>query len=263
MVGGRSYNQSQLNRVITRAAAARVGLQAVRLSRGVRARRPGRRRDRLARVTGRRFADDVGVRRPGVDARELRERVRRRHHVPPGARALAQHRGDQGRRAGRLRARRRVLATSCASGTPPKAYPSIALGVFEATPFEIATAYTMFPNLGVVRPLRHIERIDERRRRGEAEAARGAAPGRGRRHDLPRPEHDAQRDQRGHRRRRAGGRLHARRGRQDRHDQRPARRLVRRLHARPADGRLGRATTRTSRLACPARRRRCRSGRSS
>ena len=45
-------------------------------------------------------------------------------------------------------------------GTPPKAYPSIALGVFEATPYEIATAYTMFPNLGVVRPLRHIERID-------------------------------------------------------------------------------------------------------
>ena len=45
-------------------------------------------------------------------------------------------------------------------GTPPKAYPSIALGVFEATPYEIATAYTMFPNLGVVRPLRHIEKID-------------------------------------------------------------------------------------------------------
>jgi membrane carboxypeptidase/penicillin-binding protein len=38
----------------------------------------------------------------------------------------------------------------------------------------------------------------------------------------------------------ARGRLHARRRRQDRHDQRPARRLVRRLHARAADGRLGR-----------------------
>ena len=32
-------------------------------------------------------------------------------------------------------------------GTAPKAYPSIALGVFEATPFEIATAYTIFPNM--------------------------------------------------------------------------------------------------------------------
>ena len=32
------------------------------------------------------------------------------------------------------------------AGTPPRPYPAIALGVFEATPFEIATAYTMFPN---------------------------------------------------------------------------------------------------------------------
>src|SRR4029079_13963640 len=44
-------------------------------------------------------------------------------------------------------------------GHPPKAYPSIALGVFEATPFEIATAYTIFPNLGTVRPLKHIMSI--------------------------------------------------------------------------------------------------------
>ena len=44
-------------------------------------------------------------------------------------------------------------------GNPPKAYPSIALGVFEATPYEIATAYTLFPNNGVVRPLKHIARI--------------------------------------------------------------------------------------------------------
>jgi penicillin-binding protein 1B len=44
-------------------------------------------------------------------------------------------------------------------GNAPKPYPSIALGVFEATPYEIATAYTLFPNQGVVRPLRHIARI--------------------------------------------------------------------------------------------------------
>jgi penicillin-binding protein 1B len=44
-------------------------------------------------------------------------------------------------------------------GTPPKAYPSIALGVFEATPYEIATAYTLFPNQGTIRPLKHILRI--------------------------------------------------------------------------------------------------------
>jgi penicillin-binding protein 1B len=45
-------------------------------------------------------------------------------------------------------------------GTPPRAYPSIALGVFEASPYEIATAYSIFPNQGVVRPLRHVLSID-------------------------------------------------------------------------------------------------------
>jgi penicillin-binding protein 1B len=44
-------------------------------------------------------------------------------------------------------------------GNPPKAYPSIALGVFEATPFEIATAYTLFANGGDIRPLKHIARV--------------------------------------------------------------------------------------------------------
>ena len=44
-------------------------------------------------------------------------------------------------------------------GTPPKAYPSIALGVFEATPFEIATAYTIFPNLGAERPLKNTLKV--------------------------------------------------------------------------------------------------------
>jgi penicillin-binding protein 1B len=45
------------------------------------------------------------------------------------------------------------------AGTPPHAYPSIALGVFEATPFEIATAYTLFPNGGTIRPLHAISRL--------------------------------------------------------------------------------------------------------
>jgi penicillin-binding protein 1B len=42
----------------------------------------------------------------------------------------------------------------------PKPYPSIALGAFEATPYEIATAYTVFPNLGRLRPLHAIEQIN-------------------------------------------------------------------------------------------------------
>jgi penicillin-binding protein 1B len=44
-------------------------------------------------------------------------------------------------------------------GTPPHGYPSISLGVFEATPLEMATAYTIFPNAGMLRPLRALSRI--------------------------------------------------------------------------------------------------------
>lgn len=45
------------------------------------------------------------------------------------------------------------------TSTVPRPYPSITLGVFEATPMEIATAYTVFPNGGELRPLRAITRI--------------------------------------------------------------------------------------------------------
>jgi penicillin-binding protein 1B len=45
------------------------------------------------------------------------------------------------------------------AGTPPRPYPSIALGVFEASPYEIAMAYTMFPNGGTIKPLRQISRM--------------------------------------------------------------------------------------------------------
>src|SRR3954454_1927719 len=44
-------------------------------------------------------------------------------------------------------------------GSQPKPYPSIALGVFEATPLEMATAYTIFPNMGVEKKLRHIMKV--------------------------------------------------------------------------------------------------------
>jgi penicillin-binding protein 1B len=45
-------------------------------------------------------------------------------------------------------------------GFHARAYPSITLGVFEATPLDMAEAYTVFPNLGEVRPLRAVERIE-------------------------------------------------------------------------------------------------------
>jgi penicillin-binding protein 1B len=44
-------------------------------------------------------------------------------------------------------------------GSEAKPYPSIALGVFEATPLDMATAYTVFTNGGQVRPLSSISRI--------------------------------------------------------------------------------------------------------
>jgi penicillin-binding protein 1B len=45
------------------------------------------------------------------------------------------------------------------TGTAPRPYPAIALGVFEATPYEIASAYTLFPNGGTMKPLRSIHRL--------------------------------------------------------------------------------------------------------
>jgi penicillin-binding protein 1B len=44
-------------------------------------------------------------------------------------------------------------------GTPPQPFPSIALGVFEATPLEVATAYTIFTNGGQVRPVHSVQSL--------------------------------------------------------------------------------------------------------
>jgi penicillin-binding protein 1B len=57
-------------------------------------------------------------------------------------------------------------------GAKPHAYPSITLGVFEASPFDIATAYTIFPNQGLLRPLRVLRRVVS----GGAEQVLEAAP---------------------------------------------------------------------------------------
>jgi penicillin-binding protein 1B len=52
-------------------------------------------------------------------------------------------------------------------------YPSIALGVFELTPMEVATAYSLFANGGVIKPLRGIVRVQS----GEDIAVTKATPG--------------------------------------------------------------------------------------
>ena len=51
------------------------------------------------------------------------------------------------------------------AGAAPRAFPSIALGVFEASPYDIASAYTIFTNAGEKRSLRALLRIE----RGETE----------------------------------------------------------------------------------------------
>jgi penicillin-binding protein 1B len=57
--------------------------------------------------------------------------------------------------------------------TTLQGYPSIALGVFELTPIEVATAYTAFPNGGVIRPLHAIRRVRAGDRTVEPQPADG------------------------------------------------------------------------------------------
>ena len=125
------------------------------------------------------------------------------------------------------------------AGTAPRAFPSIALGVFEATPYDIASAYTIFTNA------RREARVassapDSTRRYGDRGKGVGRQARCARRYDVPRDQHDAKRAERRHRGRRARLGFQPRRRGQDRHDERPARRVVRRLHAGAADRCLGR-----------------------
>ncbi len=61
----------------------------------------------------------------------------------------------------------------------PQPYPSIALGAFEATPLEIASAYSAFATGGVVRPLRAVLRVEQK--------GRAAEPDRGSPHRVASP----------------------------------------------------------------------------
>jgi penicillin-binding protein 1B len=56
--------------------------------------------------------------------------------------------------------------------TPLRGYPSIALGVFELTPLEVAEAFTTFATLGTQRPLRSITRVVSGREERALKAAK-------------------------------------------------------------------------------------------
>jgi penicillin-binding protein 1B len=58
------------------------------------------------------------------------------------------------------------------AGAAPRAFPSIALGVFEATPLDIATAYSVFANGGEKRALRPLLRV----KRGDKEIVAKDSP---------------------------------------------------------------------------------------
>ena len=107
MVGGRSYNQSQFNRAISaRRQPGSVFKPFVYLAAFEHALQGSAHR-RHAGDHRHRRADDVHVQRRTVGAAQLRERVRRPGDAAARARALAQHRHDQGGRNDWLRRGRR------------------------------------------------------------------------------------------------------------------------------------------------------------
>ena len=155
-------------------APAGFRVQAVRLPRRVREGRRGRAHGHDAGHGRHGRADDVPVRRSDVRAAELRGRVRRPDHAPARARPLAQHRHGQGGRDGGLRHGGQPVEEVPARAWRPSPTRRSRSGVFEATPFEIATAYTVFPNLGQMRPLRAIRRSTRTTRRPPSRPRRPA-----------------------------------------------------------------------------------------
>jgi penicillin-binding protein 1B len=154
-VGGRSYNQSQYNRVIlSRRQPGSVFKPFVYLAAFEQAMAEGRTDVTAASITldePETFEFDDQVWTPENYEKTYDGPITFRHALAH-SRNLATIHVAQSAGYDHVAALWKKLGI----GTPPKPYPSIALGVFEATPYEIAEAYTIFPNYGVMRPLRHI-----------------------------------------------------------------------------------------------------------
>jgi penicillin-binding protein 1B len=157
-VGGRSYNQSQYNRaIVSRRQPGSVFKPFVYLSAFERAVEEGRSDLTPATITidePETFEFDDQVWTPENYEGKYDGPITYRH-------ALAHSRNLGTIHVAQAAGYDRVagLWKSLGVGNPPKPYPSITLGVFEATPYEIATAYTIFPNGGVERPLKNLLRI--------------------------------------------------------------------------------------------------------
>jgi penicillin-binding protein 1B len=160
MVGGRSYNQSQYNRALSaRRQPGSVFKPFVYLAAFERAAEEGRTDLTPASLvvdepTEFMFAEQVYQPRNYENEYDGEITFRR---------ALALSRNVAAVKVAEATGFDRVAALwrRVGQGSPARPYPSIALGVFEATPIEIATAFTLFPNGGAVRPLHAIARIDQ------------------------------------------------------------------------------------------------------
>jgi penicillin-binding protein 1B len=158
LVGGRSYNQSQYNRAVSaRRQPGSVFKPFVYLAAFERAVAEGRTDITPASLVTdepTEFTFDQQVWKPSNYENEYDGPITLR-------RALALSRNTVAAKVAEEAGYDQIagLWKRIGAGTPPHAYPSIALGVFEATPFEIASAYTLFPNGGTIRPLRSIARL--------------------------------------------------------------------------------------------------------
>jgi penicillin-binding protein 1B len=155
LIGGRSYNQSQYNRAVaSRRQPGSVFKPFVYLTAFEEAAESGRTDITPATIVNddpETFEFDDQVWTPENYEKTYDGPITYRH-------ALAHSRNLATIHVAQAAGYDRVAALwkKVSVGTVPKAYPSIALGVFEATPYEIASAYTLFPNQGLMRPLQHI-----------------------------------------------------------------------------------------------------------
>ena len=158
MIGGRSYNQSQYNRAISaRRQPGSVFKPFVYLAAFEHAYKEGRTDITPATIVidePTTFTFNEQPWEPGNYEGEYDGPITLRRALAH-SRNVATIKVAETTGFGEVAALWRQVGTS----TSPRAYPAIALGVFEGTPFEIVTAYTLFPNGGTIRPLRAILRM--------------------------------------------------------------------------------------------------------
>jgi len=162
MVGGRSYNQSQFNRVVAaRRQPGSVFKPFVFLAAFEYAANAGRSDLTPASVT---------IDAPGTFAFDAQLWEPRNFDKYDGEitwrRALTMSRNLGTIRVGEAIGFERVAEQwrAVGVGAPPQSLPSITLGAFDVSPYDVAQAYTLFSNGGHVQPLTSIQRIETKGR---------------------------------------------------------------------------------------------------